>query len=140
MKKCGFCGTVEGFMIRGATSYICKDCIDKINDAMETSKNVDVKPEDIKNLKPMEITRLLDEYVIGQEIAKQKLAVGIYNHRKMINYKNRLGDNAAVDIDKSNILMVGPTGSGKTHIVKTLAKKLNIPLSINDATSLTSAG
>lgn len=140
MKKCGFCGTVEGFMIRGATSYICTECINKINEAMKTSENIDVKPEAVKSLKPMEITKLLDEYVIGQEVAKQKLAVGIYNHRKMINYKIKMGDKVSVDIDKSNILMVGPTGSGKTFILKTLAKNLGIPLAISDATNLTQSG
>lgn len=139
-KVCGFCGIDAGFMVKGANAYICQTCIETINQALTAKKIEKLSTKAVKNLTPKKIRAMLNEYVIDQEVAKEKLSVAIYNHKKMIDLKDELGDNMPVEIDKSNVIMVGPTGSGKTHIIKTLAKKLGIPLSINDATNLTAAG
>ncbi|MBQ3583876.1 MAG: ATP-dependent Clp protease ATP-binding subunit ClpX [Lachnospiraceae bacterium] len=141
--RCSFCGKPEGKvrkLIAGTAGvFICDECIDICNDIMEEELDYerDEKSEfDIHLYKPKEIKEFLDEYVIGQEEAKKVLSVAVYNHYKRVLSKNDLG----VEIQKSNILMLGPTGSGKTYLAQTLAKILNVPFAIADATTLTEAG
>jgi len=142
IEKCSFCGSVETednplLAAPDNKSFICKNCViqafDIIMGAVKQQK--EVKGE-IKLLTPKEIKAHLDEYVIGQEKAKKIISVAVYNHYKRILY----GESLDVEIQKSNILMIGPTGSGKTLIARTLAKLLDVPLAIADATSLTEAG
>ncbi|GAB6045743.1 ATP-dependent Clp protease ATP-binding subunit ClpX [Caminibacter profundus] len=142
IEKCSFCGSVETednplLAAPDNKSFICKNCViqafDIIMGAVKQQK--EVKGE-IKLLTPKEIKAHLDEYVIGQEKAKKIISVAVYNHYKRILY----GESLDVEIQKSNILIIGPTGSGKTLIARTLAKLLDVPLAIADATSLTEAG
>ena len=138
--KCSFCGKQQEQvkkLIAGPGVYICDECIELCNEIIEEefTEEMDV---DFSNIpKPMEIRKVLDEYVIGQEQAKRALAVAVYNHYKRINCLNKNDD---VELQKSNILMLGPTGVGKTLLAQTLAKILNVPFAIADATSLTEAG
>ena len=141
---CSFCGKNQREvkkLIAGPTVYICDECIELCNDiiAEEGQKEVQKQPSD-KIPKPQEIKTTLDEYVIGQEQAKKVLSVAVYNHYKRINSKSAPKDKDGVEIAKSNILLVGPTGSGKTLLAQTLAKLLNVPFAIADATTLTEAG
>lgn len=149
MAVCNFCGydsnktlapgEKKRTLIKGINAYICHECLGVSFDALENQKKAKpVKLQD--NLKPKQIRAMLDEYVIDQDIAKKKLSVAIANHQKLIRYKEKYGDNPPIEIEKSNVIMVGPTGSGKTYILRTLAKKLGIPLAIQDATDLTAAG
>lgn len=149
VKKCGFCGKTDGILIQGLEDvYICVDCAEfvteKFSDSVPSFKNEEEDKKaskEIEMLKPSELKAKLDEYVIGQDIAKEKLCVAIYNHMKLTRLKEKCGkDNLPVDVEKSNVLLVGPTGSGKTFIIKTLAKMLGLPLAIADATTLTQAG
>ncbi len=128
-------------MISGPSGvYICDECIElcaELVDEMEKDDDFDVDTDsDINLLKPMEIKAFLDEYVIGQEDAKKVLAVSVYNHYKRVLMQPSMD----VELQKSNILMIGPTGSGKTYLAQTLAKLLNVPFAIADATALTEAG
>ncbi len=139
--KCSFCGKSQRQvkkLIAGPGVYICDECIDLCNEIIEEelSSSDDVTFTDLP--KPVEIRSYLDEYVVGQEHAKKSLAVAVYNHYKRV----RTGDPRHDDVElaKSNILMVGPTGSGKTFLVQTLARQLNVPIAIADATALTEAG
>jgi len=138
--KCSFCGKQQEQvkkLIAGPGVYICDECIELCNEIIEEefTEEMDV---DFSNIpKPMEIRKVLDEYVIGQEQAKRALAVAVYNHYKRVNCLNKNDD---VELQKSNILMLGPTGVGKTLLAQTLAKILNVPFAIADATSLTEAG
>lgn len=120
---------------------ICKKCIETINNSLmefdDEEEEVEIDLTDNLKMKPSEIKARLDEYVIGQDLAKKKLATGVYNHYKRMR---RLERDNSVEIEKSNILMVGPTGSGKTYFIKTLAKFLDVPCAISDATNLTQAG
>jgi ATP-dependent Clp protease ATP-binding subunit ClpX len=138
--KCSFCGKVQEQvkkLIAGPGVYICDECIELCNEIIEEELNEDVDI-DLGNIpKPKEIKAILDQYVIGQEDAKKTLAVSVYNHYKRINAGARLDD---VELQKSNILLLGPTGCGKTLLAQTLAKILNVPFAIADATSLTEAG
>lgn len=137
--RCSFCGKTQDQvhkLIAGPNGvYICDECIDVCNGIIEDDEEFDVKPE-INLLKPEQIKEYLDEYVIGQDKAKIALAVAVYNHYKRV----MAGTDLDVDLQKSNILMAGPTGSGKTYLAQTLAKLLNVPFAIADATTLTEAG
>ncbi len=142
---CSFCGKprsqVRRMFVGPNDTYICNECIELCYDIIEEEETLakrDAKDDKLTLLKPKEIVKKLSEYVIGQEEAKKVLAVAVYNHYKRIN---SLSDkNIDIELQKSNILMVGPTGSGKTLLAQTLAKILNVPFAIADATALTEAG
>ena len=139
--KCSFCGKTQDQvkrLVAGPGVYICDECIELCSEIIGEEfeeASVDLYLEEIP--KPIEIKATLDQYVIGQERAKRSMAVAVYNHYKRINAEFTTSD---VELQKSNILMIGPTGSGKTLIAQTLAKILNVPFAIADATSLTEAG
>ncbi|MCI7795893.1 MAG: ATP-dependent Clp protease ATP-binding subunit ClpX [Lachnospiraceae bacterium] len=141
--RCSFCGKTQDQvrkMIAGAGNvYICDECIELCSEILEEELGPDEETPDfsgINLLKPKEIKAFLDDYVIGQEEAKKVLSVAVYNHYKRITSKQ----DSEVELQKSNILMLGPTGSGKTYLAQTLAKLLNVPFAIADATTLTEAG
>jgi ATP-dependent Clp protease ATP-binding subunit ClpX len=138
--KCSFCGKSQEQvrrLIAGPDVYICDECIELCHNIVDEDINLFEEYDFTELPKPKEIKERLDEYVIQQENAKKALAVAVYNHYKRINYKAKDND---VEIQKSNILLLGPTGSGKTYLAQTLAKLLNVPFAIADATSLTEAG
>ncbi len=143
--RCSFCGKTQDEvrrLIAGPDGiYICNDCVDLCVDIMEEDMDYELPEfdsDEINLLKPVEIKKFLDEYVIGQEAAKKVLAVSVYNHyKRILAMKNQESD---VELQKSNILMLGPTGSGKTLLAQTLARILNVPFAIADATTLTEAG
>lgn len=143
--RCSFCNKTQGQvrkLIAGpAGVYICDECIDICADILEEEMEDDEVEEashpEINLLKPIEIKDFLDEYVVGQEEAKKVLSVAVYNHYKRVMAPKDLDD---VELQKSNIIMVGPTGSGKTYLAQTLAKIINVPFAIADATTLTEAG
>jgi len=139
--KCSFCGKYQDQVKRLIAGpggvYICDECVELCSEIIEEELNDDVEFE-LKDIpKPTEIRAILDQYVVGQERAKKTLSVAVYNHYKRINLGSKVDD---VELQKSNILMLGPTGSGKTLLAQTLAKILNVPFAIADATSLTEAG
>ncbi|MBR1758758.1 MAG: ATP-dependent Clp protease ATP-binding subunit ClpX [Lachnospiraceae bacterium] len=138
---CSFCGTPQNRvkkLISGPNDiYICDNCVYLCQDIIEEElDDYEISPEEINLLRPMEIKRYLDDYVIGQDEAKIALSVAVYNHYKRV----LSGDIRDNEIQKSNIIMIGPTGSGKTYLAQTLAKLLNVPFAIADATALTEAG
>ena len=138
--KCSFCGKTQEQvrkLVAGPGVYICDECVRLCNEIVEEEVS-DGEHIELRDLpKPKEIYDVLNQYVIGQDEAKKSLAVAVYNHYKRINRTPRQDD---VELQKSNILMLGPTGSGKTLLAQTLAKILNVPFAIADATSLTEAG
>lgn len=147
-KHCMFCGRSERdvpFLLQGLDGFICSDCVELAHDYLKDTLggvSKDGKPlgrlEALK--KPVEIKEFLDEYVIGQDRAKKMLAVAVYNHYKRINHNLVDRPDDGVELEKSNILLVGPTGTGKTLLAKTIAKLLDVPFTIVDATVLTEAG
>lgn len=141
--KCSFCGKTQQQvrkLIAGPNVYICDQCIELCSEILDEELGMDNEEyfddSDINLLKPKEIKSFLDEYVVGQDDAKKVLSVAVYNHYKRV----LSGKNMDVELQKSNIMMVGPTGSGKTFLAQTLAKILNVPFAIADATALTEAG
>lgn len=138
--KCSFCGKSQDQvrkLVAGPGVYICDECIELCNEIVEEELGGE-EEIDLQNLpKPQEIHEILDDYVIGQERAKKSLSVAVYNHYKRINSAHKSDE---IELQKSNIIMIGPTGSGKTLLAQTMAKILNVPFAIADATSLTEAG
>ncbi len=140
--RCSFCNKSQRDvkkLIAGPTVYICDECVDICLDIIAEDRVLETTTPETKLPKPKEIKEFLDSYVIGQDQAKKKLAVSVYNHYKRIDYfeRNRKLD---VELQKSNILLIGPTGTGKTLLAQTLAKMLSVPFTIVDATTLTEAG
>jgi ATP-dependent Clp protease ATP-binding subunit ClpX len=135
--KCSFCGKSQNDvrkLIAGPTVYICDECIDLCNDIIAEEWEEE-KSRELRSLpKPAEIKNVLDQYVIGQDRAKKILAVAVHNHYKRVEAGTSAGD---VELQKANILLIGPTGSGKTLLAQTLAKMLHVPFTIADATTLT---
>ncbi|SDT16940.1 ATP-dependent Clp protease ATP-binding subunit ClpX [Microlunatus soli] len=148
--KCSFCGKSQKQvkkLIAGPGVYICDECIDLCNEILEEEFSESADARTLDELpKPIQIRQFLDQYVIGQDSAKRALAVAVYNHYKRVQAAQAAGHSArraeddGVELGKSNILLIGPTGSGKTYLAQTLAKMLNVPFAIADATALTEAG
>jgi ATP-dependent Clp protease ATP-binding subunit ClpX len=138
--RCSFCGkskeSVKKF-ISGPNVYICNECISLCNEILAEEEEREAQEQTVPSPTPEEIKAVLDQYVIGQEAAKKTLAVSVYNHYKRVNHQGVLDD---VEIDKANILLLGPTGVGKTLLALTLARMLHVPFTIADATTLTEAG
>ncbi len=138
---CSFCGANESdvrFLVEGESAYICEECIDKANQIVRDSKKPSTFKFDFENQKPKDISQKLDNHVIDQQEAKKCVSVAVYNHYKRINCIDI--NSSDIDIEKSNILLIGSTGTGKTLIARSLAKTLNVPFAIADATTLTEAG
>ncbi|MDA2954374.1 MAG: ATP-dependent Clp protease ATP-binding subunit ClpX [Actinomycetota bacterium] len=142
--KCSFCGKSQKQvkkLIAGPGVYVCNECIDLCNEIIdeELSEETDLSLEKLPN--PREIRAFLDDYVVGQETAKKVLAVAVFNHYRRIQYKQNASTRRDdIELSKSNIMLLGPTGCGKTHMAQTLARLLNVPFAIADATALTEAG
>ncbi len=138
---CSFCGKSQKEvrkLIASQDVAICDECIEECTHALSS---IDASDEEVKLVTPIEINHILNEYVIGQDYAKKALSVAVYNHYKRLLYKKKYSNlDQEVELNKSNILLIGPTGSGKTLLAETLAKLLNVPFAIADATTLTEAG
>jgi ATP-dependent Clp protease ATP-binding subunit ClpX len=139
--KCSFCNKSQHEvkkLVAGPSVYICNECVDLCQDIIKEESGNNFKKKDSTDIaKPSEICKILNEYVIGQNRAKKILSVAVHNHYKRLKFEN---GNSDVEISKSNILLIGPTGSGKTLLAQTLAKIINVPFTMADATSLTEAG
>ncbi len=138
--RCSFCGKTKDSVkkfISGPSVYICNECISLCNEILAEEEEREAVSVVVPTMVPAEIKETLDQYVIGQEEAKRALAVAVYNHYKRVNHQGQIDD---VEIDKANILLVGPTGVGKTLLAQTLARVLKVPFTIADATTLTEAG
>ena len=147
--KCSFCGKSQKQvqqLIAGPQIYICDECVGLCNEIIEErlAEHSATEQSEFALHKPREIADFLDQYVIGQDRAKQSLAVAVYNHYKRVRATKSLASAEAiadqVEIAKSNILMLGPTGCGKTYLAQSLARQLNVPFAVADATALTEAG
>jgi len=139
---CSFCGKNQEEVkkiIAGNNVFICNECVELAQEIIREELAEEVLTDLADTPKPQELLNILNNYVIGQDRAKRALAVAVYNHYKRINFQDSRDEND-VDLQKSNILMIGPTGSGKTFLAQTLAKSLNVPFAIADATALTEAG
>ncbi|MFH0372191.1 ATP-dependent Clp protease ATP-binding subunit ClpX [Streptococcus sp. A22] len=142
MIYCSFCGKNQEEVkkiIAGNNVFICDECVELAQEIIREELAEEVLTDLADTPKPQELLNILNHYVIGQDRAKRALAVAVYNHYKRINFQDTRGEDD-VDLQKSNILMIGPTGSGKTFLAQTLAKSLNVPFAIADATALTEAG
>ena len=138
--KCSFCGKTQEQvrkLVAGPGVYICDECIELCNEIIEEEIGEETDLGYVELPKPYDINDVLDQYVIGQDDAKKSLAVAVYNHYKRVNASQKVDD---VELQKSNIALIGPTGVGKTLLAQTLARILNVPFAIADATSLTEAG
>ncbi|MEY8462528.1 ATP-dependent Clp protease ATP-binding subunit ClpX [Streptococcus merionis] len=143
MVYCSFCGKNQDEVqkiIAGNNVFICNECVELAQEIIREEMAEEVLADLSEVPKPQELLTILDNYVIGQDKAKRTLAVAVYNHYKRINFQHSKDESQEVDIQKSNILMIGPTGSGKTFLAQTLARSLNVPFAIADATALTEAG
>ena len=143
MVYCSFCGKNQDEVqkiIAGNNAFICNECVELAQEIIREELAEEVLSDLSEVPKPIELLNILNHYVIGQDRAKRALAVAVYNHYKRINFHENREEDNDVDLQKSNILMVGPTGSGKTFLAQTLAKSLNVPFAIADATALTEAG